>query len=138
MTAERVRELRKELESKNYKGTKAFLKRLTDEHRKLAGQVPTSCAVSINHVSFLTGFNRVVIGAHGPYIEFEEDQCLIHLKTKEGQEWREQETGYSPKYLWLYPEGFTEIKVYRQLHPVEYASYVVGKLYVDLLSVEVK
>jgi hypothetical protein len=134
MTAERVRELRKDLESRNFKGPKAFMKRLLDEHRRLAGQVPTSCAVSIRGTPFLSGFNRVVIGAHGPYIEFEDHHCLLALRTKQGQEWRETEG--SPKYLWLYPCGFPDIKVYKQLRPVEYASYVVDKYYIDLLAVE--
>jgi len=134
MNTERINELRKVLELNNYRGSKIFLGRLTDEHRKLVGQVPGSCAVRIQGTPFLKGFNRVVIGAHGPYIEFEKHHLLIDLRTQQGQKWRETEG--SPKYLWLYPCGFPDIKVYKQLRPVEYASYVVGKFYVDLLAVE--
>lgn len=130
--AKRIAELRKELEMNNFHGSKLFIKQLTDEHRKYVGLVPPSMEVRIGGTPFLSGFERVVIGAHGPYIEFNESQCLIPLVTKEGQEWREES---SPKYIWLYPEGFPEIKVYKQVRPVKYASYVVGKMYVDYWSV---
>ena len=132
---DRIQELRKELESKWYGGSKAYLKRLEGEHRKLVGAVPTSRKVNIRGVIFLGGFSRVVIGSHGPYIEFDESDCLIPLRVKEGEEWRQASEG-SRKYYWLYPAGFPDIKVYHQVRTVDYASYVIGKYYVDLLSVE--
>jgi hypothetical protein len=124
----RVLELRKQLELLNYQGSRLFFQKMTDEHRRLVGPVPASHPVNIGEMPFLSGFERVVIGAHGPYIEFDESQCLIPLVVKEGQEWREEG---SPKYIWLYPVGFPDIKIYKQVRPVKYASYVVGKYYID-------
>jgi hypothetical protein len=132
----RIQELRKELESKWYGGSKGYLKHLENEHRKLVGDVPTSCQVNLRGIIFLAGFSRVVIGSHGPYIEFNEGDCLIPLRVKEGEEWRQASEG-SKKYHWLYPVGFQDVKVYHQVRTVDYASYVVGKYYVDLLSVDI-
>lgn len=131
----RIQELRKELESKWYGGSKTYLKRMESEYRMLVGAAPTSCKVYLRGIIFLSGFSRVVIGSHGPYIEFNESDCLIPLQVKEGEEWRQASEG-SRKYHWLYPQGFNDIKVYHQVRTVDYASYVIGKYYVDLLSVD--
>jgi hypothetical protein len=131
----RVIELRKMLEQKKFKASKKTYEKFITEHTQLFGNIPSSQKVYIDRALFLKEFNRVIIGAHGPYIEFEESQYLIPLHIKEGQEWRLNTTRYYPRYYWYYPEGFPQIKIYKQISPVKYASYIPGKYYVDVWTV---
>lgn len=73
---------------------------------------------------------RVVIGDHGPYMEFSEADLVCELETAKGQEYRTRPP-YSDnvKYLWLTPKG-GNLKVYKQLKTVGYAPYQVGCYYV--------
>jgi hypothetical protein len=127
-----VTELRKELERKKFAASIKTYERLTREHKRILGDIPSSQKIYIDHALFLKGFNRIVIGAHGPYVEFEEVQCGIPLYIKEGQEWRLYETRFHPHYLWYYPDGFPQIKIYKQIQRVKYADYIPGKYYVDI------
>ena len=66
-----------------------------------------------NGTLFATGYNRIVHGERGDYVEFERDQIV-------------------PKhYWWLIPETDPETKVYFQKKTVKYADYKIGKYYVD-------
>jgi hypothetical protein len=74
-----------------------------------------------------TGYERVVIGARGPYVEFVCEQ-LTGLRRVEAPHYYYDE--------WRTPCG---VKVYEQLKRVDYADYVPGKFYVspfDLVRVE--
>lgn len=87
---------------------------------------------------FLSGYNRIVIGDHGPYIEFEKKDLLLDIREKPGQEWRRDER-YECKYLWKQPVTQDEdgevvgrnVKIYHQIKKVKYADYLTNMMYVD-------
>lgn len=78
---------------------------------------------------FALGFNRVVHGGRGDYVEFEEDQILLPLISKFGNDISKDDLDIY--YWWLYPKDHPEVKVYLQRKTVKYADYKVGKLYVS-------
>ena len=78
---------------------------------------------------FATGAERLVVGDHGAFIEFDKSHIKIkELRVKPGEEFR---FGNNPfvKYLWYETKGGT--KVYHQKGTVKYADYKVGKFYVS-------
>lgn len=82
--------------------------------------------LTLDGVTFSSGFQRLVIGDHGPYIEM--DSIGILTQPKLGQEWRIMSR--TAKYEWHIPLHLREVKIYRQLNPVGYADYRVGMFYV--------
>lgn len=76
------------------------------------------------------GYNRVVIGDRGPYIEFEHNQIeknnfhlIPNLSHRYYTEWRSN--------------CENNVKLYYQLLTVNYADYIIGKCYIspfDLIS----
>lgn len=80
------------------------------------------------------GYERVVIGDYGAYLEIAEDKMLISsLRCRPGQEYRMDDPRYKDhvKYWWLQPVGGAEIKVYFQLKTVKYADYRPGMFYIS-------
>ena len=91
---------------------------------------------------FATGYNRIVYGDHGPYVEFEHSHLQTTLRNKFPT------TPRMSFYKWLVPTDGSQLKVYHQLRTVEhlknppeggfkgnreegYADYKVQKLYVN-------
>jgi len=81
-----------------------------------------------NGTLFATGFNRVVHGERGDYVEFEADQIVQKLISKFDNDFTEENDFY---YWWLYPESDSDTKIYHQKRTVKYADYKVGKYYVS-------
>ena len=50
---------------------------------------------SLNNTLISNGYNRIVIGDYGAFIEFDKDQIQCELKIKEGQEYRINNPKYS-------------------------------------------
>lgn len=86
------------------------------------------------------GFERIVIGDYGAYIEFSEGQAnKLSFVVMKGQEWR-----LTPKYDHCKYEAFTHkcyasdtidgcnLLIYKQKHTVKYADYKVGKYYIGV------
>lgn len=63
--------------------------------------------------------------------------CMRRLKIKEGQAYRVEDPRYAEhvKYLWLTTDDGSDVKVYEQKRPVEYADYKPGMLYVSVYEV---
>lgn len=86
----------------------------------------------------LSGYNRIVTGDHGSYIEFDENDLLLPIRTKKGQEWRESEE-YDCKYYWKQPvtkdkdgnDVGRNVKIYYQIKKVKYANYLTKMMYID-------
>lgn len=72
-------------------------------------------------VLFSTGFVRVVIGGRGPYVEFSRGQIVCETRDA-------AERHYFYRELRSVPD---DVKIYYQLHKVNYADYVPGLLYVS-------
>lgn len=72
------------------------------------------------------------------YVEFSRVQAYMRrLKIKEGQAYRVEDPRYAEhvKYLWLTADDGSDVKVYDQKRPVEYADYKPGMLYVSVYEV---
>lgn len=85
-----------------------------------------------------SGYNRIVIGDYGAFVEFSRAQANArHLKIKEGQSYRIEDPRYAEhvKYLWLTADDNSDVKVYDQKRLVEYADYKPGMLYVSVYEV---
>lgn len=84
------------------------------------------------------GYNRIVIGDYGAFVEFSRVQAYMRrLKIKEGQVYRIEDPRYAEhvKYLWLTANDSSDVKVYDQKRSVEYADYKPGMLYVSVYEV---
>ncbi len=124
-----VDSLRSILEAAKYKGSAEFYADLTARHEALF-EYGAIAPVSLGGIPFLKTFNRIVVGAHGPYVEFERGQCLIPMAVAPGQDWRVNGE-YHIKYHHLALAGFPKTKIYHQVQKVEYADYKVGMFYID-------
>lgn len=84
------------------------------------------------------GYERVVIGDYGAFIEISPQNMITHiLQVAQGQEYRL--TGRyknTVKYLWLTAKDNSKIKVYRQLKSVDYADYKPDMYYVSPFEVK--
>lgn len=80
-----------------------------------------------------TGYDKIVIGDYGAFIEFSEEQVYRpNLQIKFGQEFRVNDERYidKVKYVWL-TTRFEDVKVYLQRKFVSYANYVPDKYYIS-------
>ena len=77
-------------------------------------------------VSIAKGYNRVVIGDYGAYVEFRPEQLNLSIIRPrwEGKPRR------PVKYIWMEIEG-SKAKVYHQQKKVKYADYIPGMYYID-------
>ena len=117
-----------------------------DVRAKFQKALPEWCNVSGDTISLETtngtvitnGYNRIVIGDYGAFVEFSRAQANArHLKIKEGQSYRIEDPRYAEhvKYLWLTADDNSDVKVYDQKRLVEYADYKPGMLYVSVYEV---
>ena len=89
---------------------------------------------SLNNTLISNGYNRIVIGDYGAFIEFGKSQVVkSNLKVKSGQEYRINNPKYSEnvKYYWLTPNDNSDMKVYYQKKTVSYADYMVDMFFVS-------
>jgi hypothetical protein len=88
--------------------------------------------------NILGHMERLVIGNHGPYVEFKSFDSHIKLKIPEDQEFRLQNKYiHNVKYLWYYPDPYRGIKIYAQLKTVKYADYKIGYYYVSPYDIKI-
>ena len=83
------------------------------------------------------GYERVVIGDYGAYIEFNRTQANSNLFcTAPGQEYRKRgRYAQNVKYLWLTTPDESGVKIYDQLRRVPYADYRPYHYYVSVYDV---
>ena len=87
-----------------------------------------------NDTLFANGFERVVHGERGDYVEFTREQIVPQLLYKMSLSvFDEQTAPKNPRYFyyWLVPDTDTRVKVYYQLAEVNYADYKIGYYYVS-------
>ena len=86
-----------------------------------------------DNILFASGYERIVHGGRGDYIELSKSQIKVDLKSHFDQKIPEElpetpeETFY---YYWLEPIGREE-KIYWQCHKVNYADYKRGFYYIS-------
>lgn len=84
------------------------------------------------------GYNRIVIGDYGAFIEFTKEQAIReNLRIAPGQEYRVNDPKYkdSVAYVWHTARDDSQIKIYRQKKTVDYADYKIGMCYVSVVEV---
>lgn len=89
---------------------------------------------SANRSLICTGYDRIVIGDYGAFIEFDSIKAaLSNFIIKPGQEYRVFDPKYSSniKYQWYTINDGSDIKIYHQVRGVSYADYIPGKYYVS-------
>ncbi len=80
-----------------------------------------------------TGYDRVVIGEYGAFIEVPEERMKDNnIQCKKGQEYRLKPPYVDRvKYQWMTSKGGSDCKIYKQMKPVTYADYKAGKYYIS-------
>lgn len=79
------------------------------------------------------GYERIVIGDYGAFIEFSVEQVVRkNIKIAKGQEYRIKDEKYKNKvkYCWLTAKDNSRIKIYYQKKCVSYADYKPEMFYV--------
>lgn len=74
-----------------------------------------------NNTLLAEGYERIVYGDHGPYLEFRREhlKCKMYSKFGNTINYRElPDLDYKYYYFWLYPADFEHIKIYLQIKPV--------------------
>lgn len=92
-----------------------------------------------NGTLFATGFERVVHGGRGDYIEFKREQIVPQLLYKLSLTvFDERKAVKNPKYFyyWLIPATDDFVKVYYQLEEVKYADYKIGYYYISPADID--
>ena len=92
------------------------------------------------NVLIATGYNRIVIGDYGAFIEFDKSQLVKeNVKIKKGQEYRINNSVYNEnvKYIWLTAKDTSDIKIYFQQKTVTYADYKIGFFYVSPYEIKI-
>lgn len=119
-----------------FKDVRAEFKEALPEWCNMPGD--TTKLETRNGTVIVNGYNRIVIGDYGAFVEFSRVQaCMRRLEIKEGQVYRVENPRYAEhvKYLWLTADDGSDVKVYDQKRPVEYADYKPGMLYVSVYEV---
>ena len=95
---------------------------------------------TLSNTLISNGYNRIVIGDYGAFIEFDKNQIIReNIKIKSGQEYRINDPKYSNnvKYYWLTAKDDSDIKIYYQKKIVTYADYKVEMFYVSPYEIKI-
>lgn len=95
---------------------------------------------SLNGTLLATGYQRIVIGDYGAFVEISCDQIQhSNIRCKPGEEYRLNDSRFSKnvKYHWLTVPDGSNCKVYYQQKTVSYADYIPGMYYVSPYEVYV-
>ena len=92
-----------------------------------------------NNVPLTTGYNRIVYGERGAYVEFDtahilkfKDQTFV----PQHAQWRITRKYWKKVFYYEYRTKDSNIKLYFQRKTVSYADYVVGRWYVALKDIK--
>lgn len=113
---------------------------LSKQYRELfMANIPSGLLISgatqplftLKGTQICSGYDRIVIGDYGAFIEFSEEQVSNEFVCKRGEEFRLADKRYNCKYIWLTLNDGSDIKIYHQIKTVKYADYKVGKYYIS-------
>ena len=88
---------------------------------------------STHETKFATGYDRIVIGDYGAFIEIPKSKMIrAVIKCQEGQEYRYKDLAYrdTVKYYWYTTKDASGLKIYFQQKTVSYADYKPDYFYV--------
>lgn len=102
-----------------------------------SGSRDTLCTLSGTPIC--NGYDRIVVGDYGAFIEFSQSDFSDSFIVQPGQEYRIDNERYSKnvKYIWLTVNDGSDIKIYLQKKGVTYADYKPGKYYVSVHEVTI-
>ena len=126
-------ELREVFEENNYRMSPHAIRKLMSSHLDLMQQTaPLKKDKDIKYKGkvIAVDFQRIVCGAHGPYVEFTLGDIRLELIIPQDQLWR-KDPKYKVKYIHMCPKDIPELKIYRQVRPVTYADYKPNLYYID-------
>lgn len=138
-----LKDLLKKIKENTTKGSKSFYKPLTkEESAKIRQYYIENVAFDVNGSTqnlynkngtlIAKGYNRIVIGDYGAYIEIMPEQiALDNIKNK----WLGKPKR-PVKYIWMISKDRCQTKIYYQIAKVSYADYVPGRYYVSPQDVE--
>lgn len=94
---------------------------------------------TLNNTPLCNGYDRIVVGDYGAFIEFSKEAIATEFCIENGQEYRVNDKKYvkSVKYVWLTVNDDSHIKIYLQKRKVTYADYKPHKYYVSVHEVAV-
>jgi len=79
-----------------------------------------------------SGYQRVVFGKRGPYIEFQKGQVLKHnIHVPDNEKWRLDASQNCKVYYYEYRTNEDNVMIYLQKKTVDYADYKVGLVYIS-------
>ena len=122
---------------------KPFAKDLSEKYRNLFREnIPsflnelgaTDTLYTSNRTKICNGYDRIVVGDYGAFIEFSEEHIASSFVIKRGQEYRVNDERYknNVKYIWLTINDDSNIKIYFQKKKVSYADYKPKKYYISV------
>ena len=125
---------------------KPLSKELSEKFRNLFNEnIPSFLSVSgsitplytLNGTQICNGYDRIVIGDYGAFVEFSQEHITSNFVIKKGQEYRVNDEKYknNVKYIWLTINDKSDIKIYFQKKKVSYADYKPKKYYVSVHEV---
>lgn len=87
-----------------------------------------------NGTKICDGYDRIVIGDYGAFVEFRSEPDETKFVVQPGQEYRIDDKKYSDrvKYIWMTIDDGSGIKIYKQKKRVTYADYLPKRYYVSV------
>lgn len=92
---------------------------------------------TINGTPICNGYDRIVVGDYGAFVEFSKKAIASDFVIQPGQEYRVNDEKYkrNVKYIWLTIRDGSGVKIYQQKRKVTYADYKARKYYVSVHEV---
>lgn len=99
----------------------------------------TETLYTLNGSPICDGYDRIVIGDYGAFIEFSASPYTNTFIIAPGQEFRiyDKQFANRVKYIWLTIDDGSNIKIYDQKRTVLYADYQPKKFYVSVHEVAI-
>ena len=97
-----------------------------------------SCILYAGSLPIASGYQRIVIGDYGAYLEIPPRMMNIeNIMVKPGEEYRFTERYHNVKYYWLCPITNENVKIYWQKNTVKYADYLPQMFYISPYEVNI-
>ncbi len=140
-----LKEIIEDIESRTVKGAENFYKPLENEQERevlyewyrdgliIPENGSNKIIINNSNTIIASGYDRIVIGDFGPYVEISKDQIYFdNIKPKWSM------TPNRPvKYIWMETNDLLKTKIYFQKGRVKYADYKPEFFYVDPNDVRV-
>ena len=100
---------------------------------------PSAKLYSTSGTLICEGYNRIVVGDYGAFIEFDRAQAFKdNYKCQPGQEYRFKDPSFARKvkYFWYTTKDNSACKLYFQQKGVAYADYKAFQLYISPYEVK--